>query len=621
MEIVPTELEMKTQNKQKALHQLYSQVIGSVSFPVEVHSRQEPLDLTEYIRTLGTTQDDLEEVVESYKSYCQHLNTADVLQTRHYVVVRTSRNTASGVIPSFGGEDDGIPEELEDELDNRCRHIQNTLNSSELEAQRVTGDWLEELADEIQPEPGDTESYRYPANTEGSYSRTVALTEFPSELRVGWPLDLMRLPGKINVTQSIKPQNPGKTANKLDHQLEKAEAEIKSFLAGGFLGVNKLEQQKSDINWMLDMLSRRSDTAVKHSVYITVEAETKDECDDAFDKVTGRLDAMRIGYKEPVFKTDHARKTTSLHSGDQLKQTRLMPSSSAAAGFPFGTARTSYRSGVIYGTDTTDGTPVLLNRFAWSSHSMAIMGLTGSGKSYLAKLEILRSYLAYPNVSIAVFDPKKEYSEIVKALGGVITVQGPNETVEVRDHSPSGQQARIASFEVEQRGESHNVNTLIEGVRTMYQEASNFDGRSLVFLDEARILLNDSEGCDLLNQFVLEGRDTETAITMLSQNASHFTHNRKGREILSNIPGKILMQHLDEEISQSMIDYFNLSNMEVQSLNNLKTGTDSPYSEGLLKVANRIDTKISVESTPEEHRVIESEGNETENKATGRVDA
>lgn len=608
IEVAPTELDLKTRDRQEALHSLYKQLFDTISFPIEIHSRTEPLDLGPYLQRLEGRMDTPEDLAAAYRQYCQDLNDGDTLQTRHYIVVHATHDTTTGLSQLVAGlrPDTESPatvktEQLVDVLDTRCRQIENLLNASDLEARRVTGDRLTALADQVTTS-GDEPHYRY-ISTGGTWTRTLILTEYPEDLRFGWPLPLFRLPGRLHVTQAVTPKASGAVVSTLERKLEQATAEIESFLAAGHLGTNKLEQQQRDIQWLLDLFTKRNDTPVQQAVYLTVEADTKEACDDRLQRVTEQLDALQIGYHEPVFQSDHARQATGFTDGDPLHEARLMPSRSVAAGFPFGTAQTSYQSGVVYGMDAADGTPVLLDRFQWSSHSMAIMGVTGSGKSYLAKLEILRSYLAYPDVSIAVFDPKKEYSDIVEALGGVVTVQGPDQTHEVRDYSGDAYRPRIASYEVPDRGQGENVAILVDLLRDVYQEVSSSEGRTLVFIDEARILLNDTAGRNLLNQFVLEARDTETAISMLSQNASHFTHSRQGREILDNVPGKILMQH--DRVADSVRQYFQLSNEEVQQLYTVKTGTDCRYSEGLLKVSNRLDAKLRIQSTPQEHQVID----------------
>jgi hypothetical protein len=62
------------------------------------------------------------------------------------------------------------------------------------------------------------------------------------------------------------------------------------------------------------------------------------------------------------------------------------------------------------------------------------------------------------------------------------------------------------------------------------------------------------------------------------------------------------MRH--DRVPDDVVDYFQLSDRERQELHELKTGTESEYSEALLKISGKLDTRIKIESTDIEHRII-----------------
>jgi hypothetical protein len=309
------------------------------------------------------------------------------------------------------------------------------------------------------------------------------------------------------------------------------------------------------------------------------------------------LNTLQIQYRSPVLRTDQAYITDHPGKGDKLRETQLLPSTSAAAGFPFGTQTTQQNQGVIYGVDTADETPVLADRYSWSSHSMARMGMVGSGKSYAAKLELLRLSLVYQDLQIIIVDPKQEYNRIIEALNGRTQTLNPETGYRFTDEH--------LCFQVNERGQQEDVEQLVDLLQEIYSYTSQNQDKTLVLIDEARILMNHETGRRVLNQFVLEARDTQTAITLISQNASHFTYCREGREILDNMPGKVFMRH--DRVPDSVVDYFQLSNQEQRELYELKTGTESQYSEALLKISGKLDTRIQIESTPIEDKIIQGE--------------
>jgi len=59
---------------------------------------------------------------------------------------------------------------------------------------------------------------------------------------------------------------------------------------------------------------------------------------------------------------------------------------------------------------------VLWDRFAQDNHNSVILARSGAGKSYLAKLEALRS--VYAGIGVCVIDPEDEYRRLADAVGG-----------------------------------------------------------------------------------------------------------------------------------------------------------------------------------------------------------
>src|ERR1051325_10406395 len=62
------------------------------------------------------------------------------------------------------------------------------------------------------------------------------------------------------------------------------------------------------------------------------------------------------------------------------------------------------------------------DRFAQPNHNSVILARSGAGKSYLAKLDALRSM--YAGVEVAVIDPEQEYTRLCEAVGGSLIELG-----------------------------------------------------------------------------------------------------------------------------------------------------------------------------------------------------
>jgi hypothetical protein len=610
IQVSPTNIDMKTETEQGALHNIYQDLLDTVSYPIHIHSQQRSLNLRKYKSNTWSKPYRSTDLEKEYAEYIDSISEEEQSTTKHYIVLKSGEITGHRLLDKIRYNTSSRKGIRKNELNNRCREVITTVNTADLQAERLTGAELRskitqfttgniDSAGDTGPQPSPNwNSRRENHISSHHYRKTLYISEYPSNIQLGWPVQLLRINGLVDITQVIKPRDTGKATKKLQRISEKLNAEIDSFLSHGYRGTNKLESLLEDTEWILDLFADREAQPVDHAVYITPHSKSKTKCRQALRQVKNRLDTQQIKYRNTFLRTDQAYKTQQPLYPDPLNETQLVPSTTAAAGFPFGTQQTSQKKGVIYGVDTSDEAPILADRFSWSSHSMARMGMVGSGKSYTTKIELLRSDIVYDDLQIIAVDPKKEYQEVIQSLNGVcVRLPYSGDLDQLGD--------RHACFQVKERGQRDDVNTLVDLVQDIYRYTSKNQRKTLVLIDEARILMNHETGRQVLNQFVLEARDTNTAITLVTQNASHFTYCREGQEILDNMPGKVFMRH--DRVPDSVVEYFQLSERERQELHELKTGTDSPYSEALLKISGKLDTRIRIKSTDTEHRIIEQE--------------
>jgi type IV secretory pathway VirB4 component len=109
---------------------------------------------------------------------------------------------------------------------------------------------------------------------------------------------------------------------------------------------------------------------------------------------------------------------------DLIGMRRTFDTSALAAAFPFTSpdlpaadpTSVAAPAGVLYGYNVGSQGLVHWDRFALDNHNSVILGRSGAGKSYLVKLELLRSL--YRGIEIHVIDPEDEYARLAAAVGG-----------------------------------------------------------------------------------------------------------------------------------------------------------------------------------------------------------
>src|SRR5262249_38114647 len=112
--------------------------------------------------------------------------------------------------------------------------------------------------------------------------------------------------------------------------------------------------------------------------------------------------------------------TTTLPLGvDSLKMRRTFDTHALAACFPFSSPDLDAPitdTTVLYGINTASSSLVLWDRWSQDNHNSVILARSGAGKSYLTKLDVLRSL--YTGIEVAVIDPEDEYRRLSGAVGG-----------------------------------------------------------------------------------------------------------------------------------------------------------------------------------------------------------
>jgi type IV secretory pathway VirB4 component len=107
---------------------------------------------------------------------------------------------------------------------------------------------------------------------------------------------------------------------------------------------------------------------------------------------------------------------------DALRVRRTFDTKALAAAFPFASAELESSGGIFLGRNATSGGLVFVDRFASENHNQVVLARSGAGKSYLAKLQILRSL--YAGVEVLVIDPEDEYRRLAEAVGGTVVGLG-----------------------------------------------------------------------------------------------------------------------------------------------------------------------------------------------------
>jgi len=248
------------------------------------------------------------------------------------------------------------------------------------------------------------------------WCRSFAIVGYPREVRHGWLEPLTAHPSRLDIALHVEPVPAEIAANRLRRQLARLESGRRADAAKGRLADPEVEVAAADARQLAAGLARGEQNLFRVGLYLTVHARSLDALDAECAAVRAVCASMLLDAQPSTWRTLQGWTTTLPVGVDALGQRRSFDTDALAASFPFASAGLSAESGVLYGTATNGSGLVLWDRFAQDNHNSVILARSGAGKSYLAKLEALRSL--YAGIEIAVVDPEDEYRRLTETVGG-----------------------------------------------------------------------------------------------------------------------------------------------------------------------------------------------------------
>ncbi|MDA8061886.1 MAG: conjugal transfer protein TraC, partial [Actinomycetota bacterium] len=177
-----------------------------------------------------------------------------------------------------------------------------------------------------------------------------------------------------------------------------------------------VEVAATDARELSHGLARGEQKLFEVALTLTVHAPSEKALDAECNRVRALCASLLLDAQPATWRHLQGWVTTLPLGVDALCARRSFDTAALAAAYPFALGELDASSGVLYGTAAKGGGLVCWDRFACDNYNSVILARSGAGKSYLAKLEALRSL--YAGVEVAVVDPEDEYRRLADAVGG-----------------------------------------------------------------------------------------------------------------------------------------------------------------------------------------------------------
>ncbi|MBB5157422.1 hypothetical protein BJ970_004956 [Saccharopolyspora phatthalungensis] len=258
----------------------------------------------------------------------------------------------------------------------------------------------------------------------GEWVASFAIVGYPREVHPGWLQPLLTYPGRLDVSLHIEPIDPATAATRLKRQLAKLESGRRHTAEHGRLADPHVEAATEDAYDLSARIARGEGKLFRLGLYLTIHAPSQEALADEVAAIRSLAASLLLDAKHTTYRSLQGWVSTLPMGLDVVGMRRTFDTSALSAAFPFTspdlppTDPTSVAapSGVLYGYNAQSQGLVHWDRFALDNHNSVVLGRSGAGKSYLVKLELLRSL--YRGIEIYVVDPEDEYARLAAAVGG-----------------------------------------------------------------------------------------------------------------------------------------------------------------------------------------------------------
>ena len=180
-----------------------------------------------------------------------------------------------------------------------------------------------------------------------------------------------------------------------------------------------MEQQKKEMKEFLDDLTTRDQRMMFAVLTMVHTADSKEQLDSDTEALltTARKHLCQFGVLK--FQQLDGLNTVMPFGTRKIDTFRTLTTESLAVFIPFRVQDIYHENGIYYGQNVISKNMIIADRRQLLNGNEFILGVSGGGKSFAAKGEIINQMLS-GNADIIIIDPEREYSQLVKAMGGEI---------------------------------------------------------------------------------------------------------------------------------------------------------------------------------------------------------
>lgn len=180
-----------------------------------------------------------------------------------------------------------------------------------------------------------------------------------------------------------------------------------------------MEQQRKEVREFLDDLTTRDQKMFKVIITVMHTADTLKQLNSDTEAIQamGRNHMCQIGILK--YQQLEGFNATLPIGINKIEARRTLTTESLAVFMPFKVQEIQHDGGVFQGVNVISKNMIIVNRKYLLNGNCFILGVSGSGKSFTAKEEMVNLLLS-TDADVMIIDPEREYSALVEAMDGQV---------------------------------------------------------------------------------------------------------------------------------------------------------------------------------------------------------
>lgn len=248
------------------------------------------------------------------------------------------------------------------------------------------------------------------------FARTLFVLSYPRYLSSSWFAPIINFDQEFDIALHVEPIDSSIALRNLRKRLAEVESQVLSQEEKGQVRDPMLDAAFRNIENLRDRLQQAQEKLFRFGLYITIYGKNLEELDAIENELRALSEGKLLTIKGAAFEQKEGFASTLPLGLDQLQIYNQLNTEPISSIFPFISFELTSGEGTLYGINRHNNSLILFDRFSLENANMVVFGKSGGGKSYFAKIEILRSLMT--GIDVIVIDPENEYQYLAEAVGG-----------------------------------------------------------------------------------------------------------------------------------------------------------------------------------------------------------